>query len=54
MSASTVKDIYSIATSERGYIVYKAKERRRLNVGNSGLPTGRNSHGNGSVIVGNT
>lgn len=32
--------------------MYNAKERRRLNVGNSGLPTGRNSHGNGSAIVG--
>ena len=32
--------------------MYNTKGRRRLNAGNSGLPKGRNSHGNGSVIVG--
>jgi len=46
-----IKDSCSVAASEREFIVYNAKERRRLNVGNSGLPTGRNPQGNGSAIV---
>lgn len=52
ISASLIKNSYSFTTSERGHIVYNAKGRRRLNVGNSGLPKGRNSYGNGSVVVG--
>lgn len=50
-SMSTTKDSYSVTTSKRGHVVYNTKGRRRLNVWNSGLPTGGNSYGNGSVIV---
>lgn len=51
-SASMFKDGCSITTSKRGHVVYIAKGRRRLGVGNSGLPTERNLYGNGSAIVG--
>lgn len=50
-SASMLKDIHKISTSKRGHVVYSAKGKRRLGIKNSGLPTRRNPHGNGSVIV---
>lgn len=46
------KDSDSVTTSERGYVVYNANERRRLGVWNSGWPKGGNSYGHGSAIVG--
>lgn len=52
MSASAIKGRHSIAVSERESMVYVAKGRRKLSRKNSGLPTGRNPHGNGYAIVG--
>lgn len=51
-SASIPKDSHQITTSERGIVVCNAKERCRLGIQNSGLPTVRNRHGNGFAIVG--
>ena len=52
ISASVTKDNHLGTTSKRGQIVYNAKGERRLGIWNSGLPKRRNSHGNGSAILG--
>ena len=51
---STGKDNHSVATSERGHIVYIAKGRDRLSTRNSGRPKERNLYGCGYVIVGHS
>lgn len=52
MSASTNKGSQLVTTSERGHVVYNAKDRRRLGIWNSRLPKGRNPYGNGFAILG--
>jgi len=51
ISPSTDKGYQTITTLKKGYAVYDAKERRKLNVWNSGLPKARNCNGNGFAIV---
>ena len=52
MSASSTKDNQLVTTSKRGHVVYNTKGKRRLGIGNSGLPKRGNPHGNGSAILG--
>lgn len=52
ISASMTRENQKILTSERGDRIYKTTWKRKLRMGNSGLPTGRNPHGNGAAIVG--
>jgi retron-type reverse transcriptase len=52
MSASTLRVTQTCLASQRGYRITGAKSGIRLGIGNSGLPKGRNSHGDGCAIVG--